>query len=105
MRQQMQADLPGAMKRRDRARTSILRTTLAAIANAESVDLSLPTSAAGLFADVERKQLSDSEIRQIVEDERDTLRLWAQRLRRLDRSARADELDEQAEFLDSYLCP
>ena len=54
LRERLQAGLPAAMKAGDRLRVSVLRTTLAAIANAEAVDASATRPARGAFAGDDR---------------------------------------------------
>jgi uncharacterized protein len=103
LRQQMQTDLFAAIKKRDAARVSVLRTTLAAIANAEAVDPSVPRPKAGLFADVERKKLSRGEIRGIVAREREELFTAAHEMRGFGQVAAADALSVRAAILDMYL--
>src|SRR5437868_14754285 len=71
MRQRMQRELLEAMKQRDGSRIAVLRTTLAAIANAEAVDPSAATVKAGLLADVARRELSEDDIVGIVSSELD----------------------------------
>lgn len=102
IRDQLQAGLPAAMHARDEARVSVLRTTLAALANAEAVDPSTPAPPGGLLGDVERRHLTEDDARSIVRRERDELHRDADELRRLDRPE-ADRLTAQAAILDGYL--
>lgn len=102
-RQTMQDELTAAIKAGDDARVDVLRTTLAAITNAEAVDLSGPTTPVGLLGDVERRQLSDDDITAIIAAERDDLSSTAEHLHRLGRFDRARELDERATILAEYL--
>ena len=90
------------MKARDALLVSVLRTTLAALANAEAVDLSDAPSSAGLLGDMERRPLSEHDIGAIVARERDELRSGAEQLRALGR-AEFDEMAARAAILDSYL--
>jgi len=99
----MQADLPAAIKARDASRVSVLRTTLGALANAEAVDLSGPRSTAGLLGDVERKLLSERDMREIVSRERAELWAAAQEMERLGQRREAVELEARAGILESYL--
>src|SRR5688572_5257444 len=59
IREQMQVDLVTALKAGDVHAVSVLRTTLAALDNAEAVDpgSGAPLVRAGLFGDVERRPL------------------------------------------------
>jgi uncharacterized protein len=99
----MQADLRMAIKARNAAGVSALRTTLAAFANAEAVDTAAPVTSAGLFADVDRRPLSDQDVLTILAREQHEYRAAAQRMRDLGLVARAVELDRRAAILASYL--
>ncbi len=103
LRQTMQDQLPAAIKAGDVPRVNVLRTTLAAIDNAEAVDLSGPTTPVGLLGDVERRRLTDEDIRAIISGERAELSTTATHLRRLGQASRARELDERATILGEYL--
>jgi uncharacterized protein YqeY len=50
LRERLQAGLAPALRAGDAARVSVLRTTLAAVANAEAVDASGARPASGAFA-------------------------------------------------------
>jgi hypothetical protein len=102
-RQTMQDELTAAIKAGDGPRVDVLRTTLAAIANAEAVDPTGPTTPVGLLGDVERRQLTDADITAIIVDERDELSTTAAHLHRLGQVGRAEELDVQATVLGEYL--
>jgi uncharacterized protein YqeY len=102
----MQADLKQAMKDRDSSRVAVLRATLAALANAEAVDapsgpISL-TAAAG-STEVARRELTDADVRVIVERERVELLAAAEERASLGLPDDAAELRSQAEFLQAYL--
>ena len=98
----MQEDLTRAMKEGDRALVTVLRTALAAVANAEAVDPSGPRSATGLGGDVERRLLAERDIEEIVVAERDELRADGEAMRRLGRDEGV-ALEAQAALLDRYL--
>ena len=100
LRHCLETDLQVALKSRDAARVSVLRTTLSALSNAEAVDVS---SLPGDVTEVPRRELSDDDIRSIVERERDELRTTADRMRRVGAPDRARELVAQARVLDCYL--
>jgi hypothetical protein len=105
LRHQMQADLSPAIKARDTSRVAVLRTTLAAIANAEAVDPGQPTPRVGLLGDVERRQLTGDDVRRIVIGERDDLLATAAEMDRLGQVASASDLGARAAILDGYLAP
>lgn len=100
----MRADLTVAIKSRDAARVTVLRTTLAAIDNAESVDPAYDeVVATGLFADVARRRVDEAEIRDIVRQEYAELMETVDTLRRLGPDGPAGDLAEQASILADYL--
>ncbi len=104
LRAQIQADLTAAIRRRDRDVVSALRTTLAAISNAEAVDNGHSTPRVGVGAnDVERRALSSDEIADIVIRERDRLRELSAEMGQIGQQEEAARLHTQAAILDFYL--
>jgi uncharacterized protein len=105
MREQMQADLVTALKGGDLIAVSVLRTTLAALSNAEAVDPGpgAPLVRAGLFDDVARRRLSAEDITSIVDRERAELESSAILLDAAGRTAEAAGCRARAAILDSYL--
>ena len=103
LRQQMHDDLAAAMRARDTTTVGVLRTTLSAVANAEAVDGSAGHTRAGLLGDVARRDLTDADIRSIIEGERADLAATAAEMRAVGQSDAADELDRRAGILDRYL--
>ena len=101
----MQADLNAAMKARDSTRVAVLRAALAAIANAEAVasDGAVSLTAPAGSTEVARRELSEVDVRLIVERERAELRGAADERERLGRGDDAAELRAQAEVLEVYL--
>ncbi len=102
----MQADLKQAMKDRDSSRVTVLRATLGALANAEAVEaptgpISL-TAAAGT-TEVARRELTDEDVRAVIERERDELLAAAEEREVLGLSGDAQALRCQAEMLQAYL--
>jgi uncharacterized protein YqeY len=106
IRIQMQADLKAAMKARDSSLVAVLRATLGALANAEAVEpLSGPislTAAAG-STEVARRELSEDEVRAVIERERAELLAAAAEREGLGLPEDAAGLRAQAEVLGSYL--
>src|SRR3954453_20775009 len=96
LRQRMHADLPAAMKARDAARVGVLRTTLAAVANAEAVHPADGAQPFGLLGDVARKDLSEDDVRSIVARERDDLATTAGEMEQLGQAEEAAELGGRA---------
>ena len=103
LRKQLEADLPVALKARDVSRAGVLRTTLAAIANAEAVDVSGHHRRTGLLGDVERRSLTDDDVRGIVERERDELQRLADHMHDIGQSDEGDDLATRAAVLGRYL--
>jgi uncharacterized protein YqeY len=101
----MRSDLSRALKSRDRRAIAVLRTTLAAIANAEAppaqpVDIS---PVVGQSAEVQRLTLEDADIERIVRheiaDRRDTIARYEVG----GRSDDAESLRAELAILESYL--
>ena len=101
----MQADLLTALKGGDLVAVSVLRTTLAALSNAEAVDPGAdgPLVRAGLLSDVERRVLSAGDVASIVAGERDLLQATAALLDDAGRPAEAAGCRARAAILDQYL--
>jgi uncharacterized protein YqeY len=115
LRTRLREALVAAMRRRDAAAVSALRSTLAAIDNAEAVDPShAPSATSGAIAgavgglgaaEVPRVQLSEHEVAALVRaaiDERHDAAAQYERLGQSDRVARLrDEAAALAEHIDS----
>jgi hypothetical protein len=99
IRDRMQADLAAAMRARDARRTSVLRTTLSAVANAEAIEVPAGTTA----TEVPRRELTEDDIRLVVEGERADLEAVAAQLRDRGMHDEADDLAAKAEVLGAYL--
>lgn len=107
-RAQMQQDLSAAIRARDVVRVKALRSALAALSNAEAVDVSrVPCDTAPTrgvrMGDVVRRHLSDADVRLIVVDQIDELRADAAHYRELGHPGVADGLEAQAAVLEAYL--
>jgi uncharacterized protein YqeY len=115
VRDRLREDLAAAMKARDRVAITVLRTTLAAIDNAEAVDVSprepagaasphIAGSSAGVgSSDVTRRVLSDADIGEIIREEANERRDAASEYEKLGRVDMADALRREAAVLDGYL--
>ncbi|MFN8194040.1 MAG: hypothetical protein U0R80_07100 [Nocardioidaceae bacterium] len=111
----MRADLTAAMRAREQGVVRVLRSTLAAVANAEAhpVDHSAPSSSgggriagavAGLgAAEVDRRELSPADVRAIIEAERDERLRGAADLEQRGAAEHADSLRADAGVLERYL--
>lgn len=104
IRATMQADLKTAMSARDRTTIAVLRTTLAALSNAEAVSADGSAPAIGTFAnEVDRKVLDDAEVRAIIERERAELTASAAEYDSVGQGDEAEGLRRQVAVLDRYL--
>ncbi len=102
----MQADLTAAMRARDSDRVAVLRATLGALANAEAVTapsgpISL-TAAAGT-TEVGRRELTDDDVRSVIQRERDELLAAADERAGLGLHDDAEGLRGQAALIAAYL--
>ncbi|PXX64020.1 hypothetical protein DFR70_105202 [Nocardia tenerifensis] len=110
LRDRLRAALSVAMKSRDRQAVTALRATLGAIDNAEAVDVgdhragSVESSAVGLgAAEVARRELTETDIEQIVRAEIADRHKVAEEYEALNRAEHADDLRAQARTLTELL--
>lgn len=115
MRARLRDDLTAALKARDRVAVTALRSALAAIDNAEAVPADLPLNtvsgnehvagaAAGLgAAEAERRHLTESDLRSIVEKEIRERSVAAREYEELGRGDQAERLRAEAEVLSQHL--
>jgi uncharacterized protein YqeY len=104
----LRAELTRAMKDGDATRISVLRTTLAAIGNAEAVNgaaLAPSEPNEPIPTEVDRRQLSEDEVKAIIVGERDELDEAAEEMESLGQLDAARELRTKATVLDEYLNP
>ena len=99
IRDRLQSELASALRSRDAQRTSVLRTTLSAIANAEAVEVAPGATA----TEVPRRLLTEDDVRGVVDAECAELRHAAAELRAHDRDADASALEAKAAVLDEIL--
>jgi uncharacterized protein YqeY len=99
LRVRLQSELTDAMRARDARRTSVLRSTLSAIANAEAVEVPAVVTA----TEVPRRDLSEDDIRAIVAREHDDLVETATMLRADAKVDEARELEAHAAVLAGAL--
>lgn len=110
LRDRLRAALPAAMKARDRRAAAALRSALAAIDNAESVDIvdlkagAIESSAVGLgAAEVARRHLTESDIERIVRAEIDERHAAAAQYERVGHADRATDLLAEADALATHV--
>lgn len=100
MRERLRADLLAAMKAKDETRIKVLRSTLAALGNAEAVDAS--TVPAGQ-TEVARRELTGDDVRSVIEAERAELEAAAAELAANGRTDEAEALRRRRAMLDRYI--
>ncbi|QRP44589.1 GatB/YqeY domain-containing protein [Amycolatopsis sp. FDAARGOS 1241] len=117
MRANLRAGLTTALKNRDRVATTALRSALAAIDNAEAVPVDQPLSTAagdehvvgaalGVgAAEADRRELTEADVRAIVESEVRERTSAADEYERLGRIDAADRLRAEADVLRRHLEP
>jgi uncharacterized protein YqeY len=114
LRQRLQRALVPAMRERDRAAVSAIRSALATVANAEAVPVEpredpattgpVAKAAVGLgAAEADRRELSDNDIRSIVHAEVTAHLEAADHLRSVGQAGRAEELQAQVAALRPFL--
>jgi uncharacterized protein YqeY len=112
LRQRLRAALPAALKARDRVAMAALRSTLAAIDNAEAVDrpdaadrgLAIERSPVGVgAAEVERRALTVAQVEDIVRTEVAEREAAARDYERAGRLDRARQLRDEAGVLAGIL--
>lgn len=112
LRRRLRDALTVAMKQRDRVAITALRSTLAAIDNAEAVDtsampsgsLAIESSPVGIgVAEVARRSLSNEDVAQIVRSEIADREAAALDYDRAGQPERAQALRAEAETLSSHL--
>jgi hypothetical protein len=104
LRARLKADLGAARKDGDAERVAVVRTLMAAIANAEAVELgpSHPTDVQG-WAEAPRRRLSAEDVRDVVRREADELRAAAAEYERRGAPQEAARLRRSAECAEEYL--
>ena len=117
MRTRLRHDLRAAIKARDRTTTRALRSALSAIENAETTEVIhdpqvatgseyIAGSTAGLGAtEVERRVLSDSDVRALIQAQVDERLLATEEYERYRRGYLASQLRAEADVLRQYLHP
>ncbi len=103
MRARLQADLRVAMKAREPERVSVIRSAIAAIGNAEAVRTERSPAQGVVQVEVARRDLSDDDVRAVLEALRTELLDGADELAGLGEEDRAAVVRRQAETLATYL--
>lgn len=95
------------MRERDRPAVRAVRTALGAIGNAEAVDapqhLQSPLGSVGLSQDVPRRELTDSDVREILRAEVRERRAALADYERHGRAEQADDLRAELRVLARYV--
>jgi uncharacterized protein YqeY len=111
LRQRLRDGLPVALKARDRTAVAALRSTLAAIDNAEAVDgkgfagsLAIERSPVGVgAAELPRRTLTEADVEALVRKEMAEREAAAAEYDRAGRSDRADQLRGEVGVLSAFL--
>ena len=113
MRTRLRSDLSVAIKARDTVAIAALRCALAVIENAEAVEvLAAPHvsgsqyvagAVSGQAAEVERRELTGTDERELVQSQVDQRTIAAKEYEKLGRQDAADRLRAEADVLRSYL--
>ncbi len=104
LRARLKADLPKAMKARQSNTVNALRTVLAAIDNAEAVEVDTSrVPLVGRSNDVQRKVLTEEDIAAILQREIADLRAAIAKYQQIGKVAEADQLQAGLEVLVGYL--
>lgn len=108
VRETLKRDLKQAMKERNKASASTIKSALAAIDNAEAVpiedtDPSAPLGTAGLARDVPRRDLTDADIAAILHAEAEELRTALAEYESYGRTDNAEEMRAALRVLARYV--
>jgi uncharacterized protein YqeY len=104
LRERIKADLPQAMRERQTVVVATLRSLMAAIDNAGAVEQEPPSGPiVGRAADLARKTLSDSDLRNIVQAEADERTEALATYERLGKTNDADRLRKELIVINRYL--
>jgi hypothetical protein len=103
IRSRLSSDLTTAMKTRDKVRIRVIRSTLAAIANAEAVEASTRAEGTVGYSDVPRRDVDRAQIIDLIESEIGEREVAAAQYRDVGRPADAGMLEEEIGVLRDYL--
>ncbi|MBL8098430.1 MAG: GatB/YqeY domain-containing protein [Anaerolineales bacterium] len=104
IREQLKHGLKAAMKARQNEVVSVLRSALSAIDNAEAVPLDdSMVAVVGRLNEVPRKELSEEDMRAIVQAEADALKTSIAGYQSIGKLEEAEGLQTQWEALSQYL--
>ena len=109
----LRRDLLAAIKARDAVAVAALRSALSAIENAEAVEVfaapdvvgseHIAGATSGRAAEVERRALTDTDVRGLVQSQVDQRSMAAREYEELGRQGAADRLRAEADVLRGYL--
>lgn len=103
MRDRLRSDLTRAMKARDQVRVMVLRSALAAIGNAEAVEVVATSEATIGSGDVRRKTLTGEQLVAVLHSEIQEREESVGEYERGEQHDRAEILRQEIEILRSYL--
>jgi uncharacterized protein YqeY len=99
----IRADLAEALKERDMARAKLLRTTLAAIENAEAVEGVRSVEGVVGYGDVSRRTLTDEDVSGIISREVEEWQFALAEYERIGQDEKAETLRYELGILRGYL--
>ena len=103
IRSRLRSDLTTAMKTGDKVRIRVVRSTMAAIANAEAVEGSARAEGTVSYADVPRREVGRAQIIELLDTEIGEREIAAAQYRDVGRPADAETLEEEMGVLRAYL--
>ena len=101
----LRTDLAQALRDRDMARAKVLRTTLAAIGNAEAVEGVSSVEGVVGYGDVTRRELGDEDVAGVIGREIDEWETAHAEYVRIGHVERAEVLRQELEVLRGYVGP
>jgi uncharacterized protein YqeY len=101
----IRADLAEALRGRDMARAKLLRTTLAAIENAEAVEGVSSVEGIAGYGDVGRRTLTDEDVAGIISREVDEWQFALSEYVRIGQDEKASTLRYELDILRGYIDP
>jgi uncharacterized protein YqeY len=99
----IRSDLAGALRERDMTRARLLRTTLAAIENAEAVEGVSSVEGVVGYGDVSRRILTDEEVAGIISREAEEWQFALAEYERIGQDEKAARLRYELGILRGYL--
>lgn len=104
VRQRLKEDLAKAMKARDTAAVTAIRTLLGEIDNAEAIEVpEMPVPMQGQTKDVPRKELTEADIQHVLQSQAAGYRAAIAEYAALDRTEKVVQLQAELDVVVQYL--